>query len=284
MLARSLRGCLAVAACCILCDCSVFHKQDSTLTRIEAPAAAAPAISTPPSPQQAPPRADTSDTSWVRRTITEEELWRISEKDPDLSPVVCRQILARLNAKAHYYISEDIRRGVALKVPNNFSAYKQWSPLPGNLPQLRNIPKFILVAKDIPFLGWYENGRLMGDTMACIGKDGQATVPGLYRILEKDADHISRSYTNSFGRQAWMPWAMRLYEAVWIHAGDITGAQCSHGCVTLPLKPAEDLFHWADLATAVLVVDSLEDLERELKKNAAMLPVPPVTSSGRSRG
>ncbi len=199
--------------------------------------------------------------TWTVRTVTEEELWRISDKDPELSPVICREILARLNARAHYYISEDIRNGQPMKVPNDFSAFRTWTPLPKSVAQFAGMPLVILVVKDIPFLGWYENGALAGDTMICIGKSDQPTETGWFPVLEKDADHISRSYNNSYGVPAWMPWAMRLYEAVWIHAGDITGDMCSHGCVTLPLKPAEDLFRRAEPGTPVLIVDSLQDLD-----------------------
>ena len=206
--------------------------------------------------------AGAPDYRCAKRVISDEELWRVSEKDPDLSPVVCRQILARLNIKAHYYISDDIEKKRPLEVPNDFSAYKDWTPLPRAVPELTGAPKLILVAKDIFFLGWYEKGRLVGDTQICLGVSGQPTIAGFYKVQEKDPDHISRSYTNSFGRPAWMPWSMRIYEQVWIHAGDITGAYCSHGCVTLPLKTAEELFRWAEPGTPVVIVESLADLGR----------------------
>lgn len=194
------------------------------------------------------------------RTITDEELWRISETDPDLSPVLCRQILARLNIRASYHISEDISRRRPLKVPNNFSAYKDWTPLPAFLPQASGAGKIILVVKDIFFLGWYERGKLVGDTHICLGNSEEPTEAGVYRVQEKDAEHISRSYTNDFGRPAWMPWSMKIYGNVYIHAGDITSEYCSHGCVTLPMAKAEDLFKWTDPGTLVIIVESMGDL------------------------
>lgn len=237
----------------------------------------------PADPQDKPIQLDDStsrldadpDMSWSIRTVTDEELWTASERDPELSPVACREILARLNIRAHYHISEDIANARPLKVPNDFSSFKKWTPLPVRLSGMDRIPKSIVVVKEIPYLGWYEEGRLLGDSMACIGNREEPTDTGQFKIEEKDADHISRSYTNLLGLPAWMRWAMRLYGTVWIHAGDITGPHCSHGCVTLPLKKAETLFRWADLGTPVFIVDSLEDLEKAV--GGAWKP-PPGTS------
>ena len=121
--------------------------------------------------------------------------------------------------------------------------------------------------KDEYFLGWYEEGRLVGDSHVCIGKKDGWTRPGVYTVKEKDADHISRSYTNAYGEPAPMPWALRIYEHVWIHAGDITQGNCSRGCINLPVFVAPKLFAWADKGTAVMIVDSLDDVEPELARN-----------------
>jgi hypothetical protein len=61
-----------------------------------------------------------------------------------------------------------------------------------------------------------------------------------------------------------MPFALRIYERVWIHAGDIGAGNCSHGCINLPVMAAMDLFRWAKLGTTVVIVDSLSDLEKAL--------------------
>jgi lipoprotein-anchoring transpeptidase ErfK/SrfK len=68
-----------------------------------------------------------------------------------------------------------------------------------------------------------------------------------------------------------MPYAMRIYGAVWIHAGDITGPDCSHGCVTLPLAEAQVLFEWAEAGTFVLILESLNDLHRDIKRYSSLL-------------
>jgi len=157
-----------------------------------------------------------------------------------------------------------MKRKRPLIVPKNFSSCKDWSPLPGSIAEAGKFPKFILVVKDIPFLGWYRNGKLVADTYICIGKTNTWTKNGLYRVDAKDPRHMS-TYPNAYGDPAFMPNALHIYDRVWIHTGDVIGPNCSHGCINVPITPAEKLFNWADVGTAVLVTGSLKDLSRDLK-------------------
>ncbi|NLI81159.1 MAG: L,D-transpeptidase [Deltaproteobacteria bacterium] len=195
-------------------------------------------------------------TAWKRRVVTPSELEQISEKDPDLYPVAALEILARINTRARYHIAEDVQKGRPILVPDDFTHYKDWSPVPEVLPSAFRIPKLILIVKDIPFIGWYEHGKLVGDSLICIGKRDSWTRAGTYRVLNKDKDHVSRSYTNAYGQPAPMPWALRIYGHVWIHAGDIEKGYCSHGCINLPWFPAIELFQWADTGTVVHIMES----------------------------
>lgn len=204
---------------------------------------------------------------WTVRVFTMKELERLGERDWDLSPSFARRLLARLNARDFDYIDEDIRNGRPIRVPNSFSALKSWTPLPRFIPEVAGVPRFILIAKDIPFIGWYERGRLVGDTYICIGRKDNWTLAGIYTVKEKDIDHISRSYPNAYGQPAPMPWAMRIYGLIWIHAGDIVGPHCSHGCINLPVEPAAKLFEWATPGTPVVIVDALRDTPTVLARN-----------------
>lgn len=197
------------------------------------------------------------DLSWTERVITEEELLSIERADPSLDVNTCREMLSRLNIREYFYIREAMRLGQKLKVPNNFSDYRKWTPLPERLPRELQDSKLILVVKSIPFAGWYESGKLVGDSQACIGYVGEDTRAGIYRVEEKDAEHVSRSYSNDYGNPAWMPFSLRIYGTVWIHAGNVFSTRCSHGCIVLPIEKAEILFKWADPGTRVLVVESL---------------------------
>jgi hypothetical protein len=212
-------------------------------------------------------RKEASASGWTERVFSPRELDRVGDRDGELSPSVALRILAKLNVKDFDYIAEDIRQGRPLKVPNDFTKFKNWTPLPKHIPEIADIPKFVLIAKDLPYIGWYEKGNLVDDTYICIGKQDDWTRTGIYTVKEKDKDHISRSYPNAWGEPAPMPWALRIYETVWIHAGDITRGNCSHGCVNLPLFPAMRLFDWATPGTPVLIVDYLKDTQTVIAAN-----------------
>lgn len=197
-----------------------------------------------------------SDWNWTERVVTEDELNRLELSDPTLDPAVTHHILARLNSKADFHIYDDIRKQKPLRVPNDFRAYREWTPLPQRHEALSSLPKCILVVKDIPFIGWYEHGKLVGDSQVGLGMPGEETETGIYKIHEKAVDKYSLSYRNDLGEPAWMPWAMRIYGTVWIHAGDVSGPQCSHGCVMLPMESAEEMFHWSDPQTIVVVAET----------------------------
>lgn len=209
-----------------------------------------------------------SDLSWTERPMAAEELQGLAQREPTLTPAACMEILARLNHKDRSYVHQDIKNGKVLKVPNDFRSHLGWTPLPVRLERAADIPELILVVKEIAFLGWYEDGELRGDTYVCIGKKQKWTRAGSYKVIDKDKDHVSSSYRSAFGYPALMPFALRIYGSVWIHGGDVTGANCSHGCINLPLDAAEQLYSWADLGAVVLIVESLEDLDRTIDKQS----------------
>jgi hypothetical protein len=207
-----------------------------------------------------PPAPPVLDVGWKERSIKQEELNRICRKDPALDFRICCDILARLNTKDQDYIKEDVKKGRKLKVPNDFRAYKTWSPLPDRLP-LDSQKKAILIVREIPFLGWYEKGKLVRDVQICVGKKAAWTKVGQYKVQRKDENHISQSYQNVYGYPALMPYALHVYGHVWIHAGDVVDGYCSHGCINVPLRQAQELFEWAERGTLVLIVESLKDLD-----------------------
>ncbi len=224
-----------------------------------------------------------SNEAWTVRVITENELERVSQRDRDLSPSVSLRILAKLNARDFDYIAQDIRDGTPIKVPNDFNAFKTWTPLEKFIPDVADLPRFILIVKDLPYIGWYERGRLVGDTYICVGKVDGATREGLYTVKEKDINHVSRSYPNAWGQPAPMPWALRVYETVWIHAGDIVRGHCSHGCINLPIFPAMHLFDWATAGTPVLIVKSLGSVPPVLAQNRSNCTLHAVVCSTAGR-
>jgi hypothetical protein len=224
-----------------------------------------------------PPEPSARDISCTERTLTNDELRTLAEKDPALSSEVCLEILARVNRKDRFYVQQDLKTNHPLKVPNNFRAYLGWSPLPSELPPIASTRKLILVVKELAFLGWYEHGKLVADAHVCIGKKRGWTKSGLYRVMEKDIDHVSSKYRSAYGYPSFMPYALRIYGGVWIHGGDVTGGNCSHGCINLPLDAAEKLYKWTNPGTIVVIVDSEAALRPILDKHAKLL------ASGKSK-
>ncbi len=224
---------------------------------------AEPASNEQPYPK-APVKSARKDLSTLRRAITDKEVRKLQQKDPDLEFYRCIEILCRLNNKDKEYIREDMKRKRRLTVPKNFSSYKDWSPLPGNIAGAGKLPKLILLVKNIHFLGWYQNGRLVDDTYVCIGKMNTWTKKGLYMVKAKDPNHMS-TYPNAYGYPAFMPNALHVYDRVWIHTGDVIGPNCSHGCINVPIFPSEKLYNWTDVGTVVLITESLKDLGRDIK-------------------
>lgn len=216
--------------------------------------------SKPPRPAKKTPK----DSPLVRRVVSEKELRGLERKDPDLHFQRCLEILAKINGKDREYIRYDIKKKRPLSVPRDFAQYKNWSPLPLALSGVDHFPKFILIVKDLCFLGWYERGRMTGDTYVCIGKMNTWTKRGVYRIDDKDIQHMS-TYPNAYGNPSLMPFALHIYDRVWIHAGDVVGRNFSHGCINVPLFTAEKLYSWAEIGTPVLVTESLRDLGKDVQ-------------------
>jgi lipoprotein-anchoring transpeptidase ErfK/SrfK len=251
------------------CTTAPIETEQNGITREEAAAvtpAPQPVVAPPvPATPKAPVKPVAKDLSTVRRVITEKELRRIEQKDPDMGFYRSLEILCRLNKKDKEYIRKDMKQKRLLIVPKNFYSYRDWSPLPGTVTRARKFSKFILVVKNIPFLGWYQNGKLVGDTYVCIGKMNDWTKNGLYRVTEKDPRHMS-TYPNAYGEPSLMPNALHIYDRVWIHTGDVIGPNCSHGCINVPIAHADKLYNWAEVGTAVLITESLKDLGRDIKK------------------
>jgi len=228
-------------------------------------APAPPTVVAPPRTPKVSVKPVAKNFATIRRVITEKELRRMEEKDPDMGFYRSLEILCRLNRKDKEYIRKDMKQKRPLIVPKDFASYKNWSPLPRTITAARKFPKLILVVKNIHFLGWYQNGTLVSDTYVCIGKMNTWTKRGLYKVKEKDPSHMS-TYPNAYGEPSLMPNALHIYERVWIHTGDVIGPNCSHGCINVPIAHADRLYDWADIGTAVLITESLMDLGRDIMR------------------
>ncbi len=109
------------------------------------------------------------------------------------------------------------------------------------------------------------------------GREGHGTAPGKYKIIQKDLDHRSSVYgaycgdgniivkpdvdvrkdarppgTHFVG--APMPYFLRIYGGVGMHAGYLPGYPASHGCIRMPEGKARRFYEAAKVGTPVVVV------------------------------
>lgn len=129
----------------------------------------------------------------------------------------------------------------------------------------------------------YRNGIPIGITTVSSGRPGHETPPGVYTILQKEADHRSNLYNN-----APMPFMQRLtWDGIALHGGALPGYPASHGCIRLPEAFARLLFAESRLGMMV-VVTRLDTMPVMAATEAApLLPVnrrPKRTPHRRAKG
>jgi L,D-transpeptidase-like protein len=101
----------------------------------------------------------------------------------------------------------------------------------------------------------YRNGVRIGVSTVSTGRPGWETPTGVFTILEKNKEHISRKFND-----APMPYQQRLtWGGVALHAGGLPGYPESHGCVHLPLAFSKILFDSMPMGGTVVIAGGIED-------------------------
>ncbi len=125
---------------------------------------------------------------------------------------------------------------------------------------------------------FYMGSTLVGVSRISSGREGFGTPPGSYKILQKNADHISNIYgvwktpdgtvvnddvdlrkqpvppPGLIYEGAPMPNFMRITQGgVGMHAGYIPGYPASHGCIRMPEKMSSIFFANVSIGTPVIV-------------------------------
>ncbi|MFL6727291.1 MAG: L,D-transpeptidase family protein [Sphingomicrobium sp.] len=115
----------------------------------------------------------------------------------------------------------------------------------------------------------YRNGIRIGVSTISSGRPGFDTPTGVFTILEKNKEHISRKYND-----AAMPYQERLtWGGVALHAGGLPGYPESHGCVHLPIEFSRLLFSSMPLGGTVIIAGGHED---PVKRPPAGVLAPPM--------
>jgi lipoprotein-anchoring transpeptidase ErfK/SrfK len=83
------------------------------------------------------------------------------------------------------------------------------------------------------------------------GMAGHSTPTGVFTILQKSAEHYSKTYDN-----APMPYMQRLtWDGVAFHSGFLPGHAASHGCIRLPFEFSKKLFDLTRQGGTVVIGD-----------------------------
>jgi hypothetical protein len=130
----------------------------------------------------------------------------------------------------------------------------------------------------------YRNGVRIGVSTISSGRPGFETPTGVFTILEKNKEHISRKFND-----APMPYQERLtWGGVALHAGGLPGYPESHGCVHLPLAFSKILFDAMPMGGTVVIAGGHEDPVKRAAAGvlaptmAGVTPAPatPLTAQG----
>jgi hypothetical protein len=146
-----------------------------------------------------------------------------------------------------------------------------WNDDPG----LKGDPSIIinLTAQQAFF---YRGKVLVGQSTISTGRKGYETPPGNYRVIQKDAHHVSSEYGDFVNRSgevvrrdvdvgrdtpprgarftgAPMPYFLRFSEGYGMHAGFVPRFRASHGCIRMPKPMAQHFFEAAEIGTPVKV-------------------------------
>jgi len=98
-------------------------------------------------------------------------------------------------------------------------------------------------------LSVFRAGYEIGSAVILYGADDKPSPLGAFPVIEKDADHYSRTYNN-----APMPYTLRLTsDGVAIHGSDVRWGYATHGCIGVPKPFAKRLFGVTKLGDLVVI-------------------------------
>lgn len=132
---------------------------------------------------------------------------------------------------------------------------------------------------------FYRGDLLVGKTNISSGRSDFDTPPGKYRVIQKDAQHVSNQYGAYVARSgavlqrdvdvnkdprpegakfvgAPMPYFLRFTDGYGMHAGFVPRYRASHGCIRMPMQMAKHFFDAAEIGTRVEVIEPPIMVER----------------------
>src|SRR5207244_7783752 len=127
-----------------------------------------------------------------------------------------------------------------------------------------------LVSLDQQRAYFYRGKKVVGESTISTGRHGFETPPGVYKVTQKDPDHVSNLYgdyvdeegdvvkknvdvtkdpqpPNTEFRGAKMPYFLRFTKGYGLHAGHLPGYRASHGCIRMPRALAKSFYNAVDI-------------------------------------
>jgi hypothetical protein len=135
----------------------------------------------------------------------------------------------------------------------------------------------IKINRDQQKASFYKDGVLVGVSRISSGKEDTGTPKGVYKITEKDKDHVSSVFgvfkdkvtgqmindnvdirvdkipPGAVFYNAPMTNFMRFANGIGMHTGYLPGYAASHGCVRMPHQMSEKFFENVKIGTPVVV-------------------------------
>lgn len=140
-------------------------------------------------------------------------------------------------------IDRDHAKRKNLVVPDSIAEELTYAPLPAEVRELRDIPKFIAVSRRVQAFGAYEYGKLVRWGPTSTGKLATPTDSGLFFTNWKSRTAISTDDPK---------WILNWYfniialKGVAFHQYELPGRPASHGCVRLLEDDAQWIYGWAE--------------------------------------
>jgi hypothetical protein len=136
-----------------------------------------------------------------------------------------------------------INRHDTLVVPDTLLAWMAYSPFPDQIPELDQVPKFILVNQFIQAIAAYERGTLVYWGPTSTGKKSTPTDNGLVHTNWR-----SRKRNSTIDGDWVMEWYWNLanFSGVSMHEYELPGYPASHACVRLYVDDAKWFYDWAE--------------------------------------
>jgi len=108
---------------------------------------------------------------------------------------------------------------------------------------------------DSQIFQYAEDGMLVRHGPISSGSPEYPTPSGVFKILSKDKNKRSSSYTNYFDQNTPMPYSLQFSGPYYVHEGYLPGNAASHGCVRVGYEDAKFLFERTRVGDTIIVTN-----------------------------